>query len=99
MLHAHKLLADHGELISQVAAFPSVLAKDPAAELAAVQKTRDEYKNIANLHVTGIKVFADGVAQYPSQRAHLSKPYKNTGRTGDLLFEPKKFARAMHRGG
>lgn len=92
VLHAYKLLADHGELISQVAAFPPVLAKDPAAELAAVQKTRDEYKNIANLHVTGIKIFADGVAEYPSQTAHLSKPYKNTGRTGDLLFEPQKFA-------
>ena len=92
VLHAYKLLADHGELISQVAAFPQVLAKDPVAELTAVQKTRDEYKNIANLHVTGIKIFADGVAEYPSQTAHLSKPYKNTGRTGDLLFEPKKFA-------
>ena len=92
VLRAYKLLADHGELISQVAAFPPVLAKDPVAELAAVQKTRDEYKSIANLHVTGIKIFADGVAEYPSQTAHLSKPYKNTGRTGDLLFEPKKFA-------
>jgi len=92
VLHAYRLLADHGELISQVAAFPQVLAKDPVAELTAVQKTRDEYKNIANLHVTGIKIFADGVAEYPSQTAHLSKPYKNTGRTGDLLFEPKKFA-------
>jgi predicted amidohydrolase YtcJ len=30
--------------------------------------------------------------EYPSQTAHLSKPYKNTGRNGDLLFEPKKFA-------
>jgi len=44
------------------------------------------------LHVTGIKIFADGVAEYPSQTAHLSKPYKNTGRNGDLLFDPKKFA-------
>jgi predicted amidohydrolase YtcJ len=92
VLHAYKLLADHGELISQVAAFPPVLAKNPVAELAAVQKTRDKYKTIANLHVTGIKIFADGVAEYPSQTAHLSKPYKNTGRTGDLLFEPKTFA-------
>jgi predicted amidohydrolase YtcJ len=92
VLRAYKLLADRGELTSQVVAFPRVLAKDPAAELAAVQKTREEYKNVPNLHVTGIKVFADGVVEFPSQTANLTKPYKNTGRYGDLLFEPKKFA-------
>lgn len=92
VLKAYKLLADRGELRSQVVAFPQVLAKDPAAELAAVQKTREGYKNVPNLHVSGIKVFADGVVEYPSQTAHLSKPYKNTGRNGELLFDPKKFA-------
>ncbi|MGD0570547.1 MAG: amidohydrolase [Candidatus Sulfotelmatobacter sp.] len=92
VLRAYKLLADRGELTPQVVAFPRVLAKDPAAELAAVQKTREEYKDVPNLHVTGIKVFADGVVEFPSQTAHLTKPYKNTGRYGDLLFEPKKFA-------
>ncbi|MGA8837706.1 MAG: amidohydrolase, partial [Candidatus Sulfotelmatobacter sp.] len=92
VLRAYKMLADRGELTSEVVAFPRVLAKDPEAELAGVQKTREAYKNVANLHVTGIKVFADGVVEYPSQTAHLSKPYKNTGRNGDLLFEPKKFA-------
>jgi predicted amidohydrolase YtcJ len=92
VLKAYKLLADHGELTSQVVAFPQVLAKDPTAELAAVEKTRDAYKNVGNLHVSGIKVFADGVVEYPSQTAHLSKPYRNTGRKGDLLFDPKKFA-------
>jgi len=92
VLQAYKLLADRGELTSQVVAFPQVFAKDPAAELAGVQKTREAYKNIPNLHVSGIKVFADGVVEYPSQTAHLSKPYKNTGRNGDLLFDPKKFA-------
>jgi predicted amidohydrolase YtcJ len=92
VLRAYKLLADRGELTSQVVAFPQVFAKDPLAELAAVQKTREAYKNVPNLYVSGIKVFADGVAEYPSQTAHLSKPYKNTGRDGDLLFDPKKFA-------
>jgi|HubBroStandDraft_3_1064219.scaffolds.fasta_scaffold20309_2 predicted amidohydrolase YtcJ len=92
VLQAYKLLADHGELTSQIVAFPRVLAKDPTAELAAVQKTRDLYKNVPNLHITGIKVFADGVVEFPSQTANLSKPYENTGRNGDLLFDPKKFA-------
>ena len=92
VLQAYKLLADHGELNSRVVAFPQVFAKYPAAELAGVQNTREIYRNVPNLRVSGIKVFADGVAEYPSQTAHLTKPYRNTGRNGDLLFEPKKFA-------
>src|SRR5262249_52463503 len=72
-------------------AFPQVLAKDPVAELAGVQKIRETYGTTPNLYVTGIKVFADGVVEFPSQTAHLTKPYKNSGRNGDLLFEQKKF--------
>jgi predicted amidohydrolase YtcJ len=92
VLQAYKSLADHGELNSEVVAFPQVFAKDPAAELARVQKTRGEFKDVPHLHVTGVKIFADGVVEFPSQTAHLSKPYRNTGRNGDLLFDPRKFA-------
>ena len=92
VLRAYKMLAERGELTSQVVAFPQVLAKNPAAELAAVQHTRELYQNVPNLHITGIKVFADGVVEFPSQTANLSKPYKNTGRNGDLLVDPRIFA-------
>ncbi|HTS59793.1 MAG TPA: amidohydrolase [Terriglobales bacterium] len=92
VLTAYKLLADQGELTSQVVAFPQVFAKDPTAELAGIRKTQEAYKTVPNLHVSGIKLFADGVVEYPSQTAHLSKPYQNTGRNGDLLFDPQKFA-------
>ncbi len=92
VLQAYRLLADHGELNSQVMALQRVMAKDPSAELAEVQKKRAAYEDIANLHLSGIKIFADGVVEYPSQTAHLTKPYKNTGLNGDLLFEPQKFS-------
>jgi predicted amidohydrolase YtcJ len=91
VLKTYKLLADRGELLSEVDAFPRLYAKDPAKELAEMQKTREAYKAVPHLHVTGIKIFADGVVEYPSQTAHLSKPYKNSGRLGDLLFDQKKF--------
>ena len=91
VLQAYKMLADHSELNSEIVAFPQVLSKDPTAELVTVQKTRETYKNVPHLHVTGIKIFADGVAEFPSQTAHLSKPYKNSGHNGDLLFEQQKF--------
>jgi hypothetical protein len=92
VLKTYRLLAEHRELVSEVDAFPRVYAKDPLAELPDVQKIREACRSIPNLHVSGIKIFADGVVEYPSQTANLSKPYKNTGRNGDLLFDPKKFA-------
>jgi len=92
VLKSYKQLADRGELISEISAFPQVFAKDPAAELAGVQQAREYFKNIPNLHITGIKIFADGVVEIPSQTANLTQPYKNTGRNGELLFDPAKFS-------
>ena len=90
-LRSYKMLNDRGELNSEVVAFPKVLAKDPPAELASVRKQQKTYGNIPRLHITGIKIFADGVAEFPSQTAHLTKPYKNSGRNGELLFDQKTF--------
>jgi predicted amidohydrolase YtcJ len=36
-------------------------------------------------------VFADGVVEYPSQTAALTKPYLNTGRSAPVLFDPARF--------
>jgi hypothetical protein len=91
VLKSYKLLADRGELQSEVDAFPQVFAKNPAEELAGVQKIGETYKDVEHLHITGIKVFADGVVEFPSQTANLTKPYKNTGHNGELLFDPQKF--------
>ena len=90
-LRSYKMLSEHGELNSEVVAFPRVLAKDPTAELAFVRKQQATYGSIPHLHITGIKVFADGVAEYPSQTAHLTKPYRNSGRNGELLYDQKTF--------
>ena len=90
-LKAYKMLNDRGELNSEVVAFPKVLAKDPPAELAFVHEQQRTYGKIPHLHITGIKVFADGVAEFPSQTAHLTKPYRNSGRNGELLFDQSTF--------
>ena len=90
-LKSYKMLNDRGELNSEVVAFPKVLAKDPAKELAFVHQQQQMYGNIPHLHITGIKIFADGVAEFPSQTANLSKPYRNSGRNGELLFDQKIF--------
>ncbi len=93
ILSTYRTLAQRGELTAHVAAFPEVNPRnDPAKELEAVQKIRQEYANLPNLTLPGIKVFADGVMEYPSQTASMTKPYRNTGKSGDLLFDPARFA-------
>jgi predicted amidohydrolase YtcJ len=93
ILLTYQGLAQHGELTAHVAAFPVVNPRnDPAKELEIVQKLRQEFAGIPNLTLPGIKVFADGVLEYPSQTASLTRPYRNTGKPGDLLFEPARFA-------
>jgi predicted amidohydrolase YtcJ len=96
VLSTYKALAEHNELTAHVAAFWVVNPRnDPAKELETAQKIRQKYAGIPNLTVPGIKVFADGVLEYPSQTASLTKPYKNTGRPGDLLFDPARFAQLV----
>jgi len=93
ILSTYKALAEKGELTAHVAAFWKVEPRnEPAKELEIVQKARQQFAGVPNLTIPGIKVFADGVVEYPSQTAALTKPYRNTGRSGDLLFEPARFA-------
>ncbi|MBZ5612844.1 MAG: amidohydrolase [Acidobacteriia bacterium] len=93
VLATYRSLAQRGELTAHVVALPVVNPRnDPAKELEAVQKIRQEYANLPNLSLPGIKVFADGVMEYPSQTAAMTKPYRNTGKSGDLLFDPARFA-------
>jgi predicted amidohydrolase YtcJ len=92
ILTTYRELSERGELTAHVVAFPQVFARKPAEELAGVQKLREQFKNVINLTVSGVKIFADGVVEYPSQTAVMSKPYRNSGKTGELLFDPTRFA-------
>jgi predicted amidohydrolase YtcJ len=93
ILTTYRSLARQGELTAHVAAFPVVNPRnEPAKELEIVQKLRQEFAGTPNLTLPGIKVFADGVLEFPSQTASLTKPYRNTGKAGDLLFDPARFA-------
>ena len=92
VLTAYRQLAERGELTAHVAGMVQVYAKDPAAELRNVQKIRQEYKDVPNLTIPGVKIFADGVAEYPSQTAAMSTPYRNSGKSGELLFDAARFA-------
>jgi predicted amidohydrolase YtcJ len=97
VLTAYRDLSQHGELTAHVAAFPEVNATketdgDPLTKVRALQK---EFADVPNLTIPGIKIFADGVAEYPSQTAAMSAPYKNSGKYGELLFDPARFAQVV----
>ena len=93
ILSAYRALAENGELTAHVAAFPVVNPRnDPVQELAAFQKLRVKFAGLPDLTIPGIKVFADGVVEFPSQTAALTKPYHNSGKPGELLFDPARFA-------
>ncbi|MBS0380711.1 MAG: amidohydrolase [Proteobacteria bacterium] len=89
---AYKGLSDRGELTAHVAALP-VVEPDSAGSWEAALALRAKYGGVPHLSIPGIKVFADGVAEYPSQTAAMTTPYSNTGKTGDLLFKPENFAK------
>ena len=94
-LTTYRDLAERGELNSHVAALPVIdfKAGHPEQQLATALEWREKFKNVSGVKVVGIKVFADGVLEYPSQTAVLSKPYRTTGKNGELLFDPAEFAK------
>jgi predicted amidohydrolase YtcJ len=90
-LTAYRDLAAAGKLTAHVAALVVVKPNDPHP-LDETLALRAKFANVPGLTVPGIKVFADGVVEYPSQTAAMDAPYSNTGKRGDLLFDPKHFA-------
>ena len=95
ILQVYRELAERGELNSHVGALPVIEFKEghPEEQLATALKFREDFKNVPDVKVVGIKVFADGVVEYPSQTAVMSKPYHPSARNGELLFDPAQFAK------
>lgn len=94
ILTSYRRLAENGELQSHVGTLPVIEFKKghPEQQLAKALQARDQFSTVPDVKVVGIKVFADGVLEYPSQTAVLSKPYRTTGKNGELLFDPREFA-------
>jgi len=74
---------------------PSDDSDEAVARLVAMSKEGDVDPNFLRAGV--VKVFADGVMEYPAQTAALLSPYldadgKPTSNAGDLYFDPQRFA-------
>lgn len=91
VLPVYKALADKGELTAHVAALLVAHPKSRPADLDTLDKVRQQFQGIDNLSLPGIKIFADGVLEYPAQSAALIDPYSNSHKQGELLIDPAHF--------
>jgi predicted amidohydrolase YtcJ len=98
-------LYDTGKLPMRVrmaiyVASPSDDSDEAVTRLIAASKAGDVDSNALRSGV--VKVFADGVIEYPAQTAALLSPYldadgKPTKTSGELYFDPQRFARLVQK--
>ena len=98
-------LYDTGKLPMRVAmaiyvASPSDDSDEAVARLIAARKAGEVDRDFLRSGV--VKVFADGVMEYPAQTAALLSPYidadgKPTKTSGELYFDPQRFAKLVQK--
>lgn len=86
ILPAYRALAEAGELTAHVAALLVVSPFSDAEDLDRLAEVRQQFLGIPNLSLPGIKIFADGVLEYPAQSAALLGQYGNSGMRGEMLL-------------
>lgn len=91
VLPVYKALAESGGMSAHVAALLVANPKSVPADLDTLDKLRQQFQGIPNLTLPGVKIFADGVIEYPAQSAAMIDPYSNSHKQGELLIDPKHF--------
>lgn len=95
VLPLYSKLAQDGELSAHVAALLVANPKSKPADLEVLGKVMQKYQGIENLTFPGIKIFADGVMEFPGQTAAVIEPYKNSQQRGQLLIDPASFGQLV----
>ncbi len=91
VLPVYKALAESGGMSAHVAALLVANPKSVPADLDTLDKVRQQFQGIPNLTLPGVKIFADGVIEYPAQSAAMIDPYSNSHKQGELLIDPTHF--------
>ena len=65
-----------GELTGHVAAYPVIKPSDGVQQLDIVEALRKQYADVPNLTIPGLKVFADGVVEFPSPDRRHQASYR-----------------------
>ncbi|WP_406063181.1 amidohydrolase [Streptomyces sp. NBC_01077] len=100
-LDTYRALSAAGKLPQRIVPairIESDLAKDPAAALAYARGLRREFDDVRGLRFGMIKVFLDGVIEYPAQTAALLEPYldgegRPTTNRGELYVSGRDYGR------
>ncbi|WP_166361239.1 amidohydrolase [Pseudomonas akapageensis] len=95
VLPLYRTLAHNGELSAHVAALLIAYPKSKPADLEVLGKVMQQFQGVPNLTFPGIKVFADGVMEFPGQTAAVIEPYKNSHKRGELLIDPASFGKLV----
>ncbi|MFF9651108.1 amidohydrolase [Streptomyces sp. NPDC014622] len=100
-LALYQALADAGSLPQRIV--PAIridadLVKDPKAALAHARGLRHSFRDVPGLRFGTIKVFLDGVIEYPAQTAALLEPYLDgsghpTDNRGELYATGQEYGR------
>ncbi len=91
VLPLYRKLAEDGELNAHVAALLITHPQSKPADLQVLDKVMQQFKGVPNLTFPGIKIFADGVMEFPGQTAAVIDPFKNSLKNGELLIDPARF--------
>mgnify|MGYP003493343195 FL=1 len=95
VLPLYKALADKGELSAHVAALMIVNPRSTPQDLEMVKTVMARFQGVPNLTTPGIKVFADGILEFPGQTAAVIDPYTNSLKQGQLLIDPANFGKLV----
>jgi predicted amidohydrolase YtcJ len=95
VLPLYRELAEKGELNAHVAALLITHPQSQPADLEVLGKVMQQFAGVANLSFPGIKIFADGVMEFPGQTAAVLDPFQNSLKRGELLIDPAGFGKLV----
>ncbi|MBP8172378.1 MAG: amidohydrolase family protein, partial [Pseudomonas sp.] len=95
VLPLYRQLAKKGELNVHVAALLLAHPQSKPDDLAVLDQVMAQFKGVPNLSFPGIKIFADGVMEFPGQTAAVLDPFKNSLKRGELLIDPAHFGKLV----
>ncbi|HVW70814.1 MAG TPA: amidohydrolase family protein, partial [Steroidobacteraceae bacterium] len=86
VLRVYKELSEQGRLTLHVSA---LLQAETFGDLGKIYELRRKYSGLRNFAIVGVKMFADGILEYPAQTAAVNHPYSNSGKRGVLKIAPE----------
>lgn len=98
LLPAYASLAAAGKLTAHVTGLALVNVHARPSAIDDVVALREKFSRTDDVRLGGIKIFQDGVIEYPAQTAKLSEPYLNRpGYSGDTSLDKAQFCQLIAR--